>query len=336
MLKIVLYLFSTVFTVITNFRNWLYDRGLLQSHKPSVKTIVVGNLSVGGTGKTPFVELIVDLLENNDDKPVILSRGYKRKSRGFRQVTSNSKVKEVGDEPFYLYYKFEQRIPVFVGEDRVKAAKSIIQKTHSRYLILDDGLQHRSISGHLNILLTTYHRPFYQDRPIPMGSLRESRKGAQRADIIVVTKCPSDLSRGHATEIKRSITQITQSDTPIFFSSIDYQNIQPIRKQAESDSAVIVTGIADAEPLIEYMSEKMNITQHLKYPDHYWYKQSDLKNICSACRVDGSILITTEKDLVKIKEHEGVLDGIDVYVQPMRVQILFDQEEELFQRLTAN
>ena len=336
MLKIVLYPFAAVFTVITNFRNWLYDRGLLQSHKPSVKTIVVGNLSVGGTGKTPFVELIVDLLENNDDKPTILSRGYKRKSRGFLQVTSNSKVKEVGDEPFYLYHKFEQRIPVFVGEDRVKAAKSIIQKTHSRYLILDDGLQHRSISGHLNILLTTYHRPFYQDRPIPMGSLRESRKGVQRADIIVVTKCPSDLSREQATEIKRSITQITQSDTPIFFSSIDYQNIQPIRKQAESDSAVIVTGIADAEPLFEYMSEKMNITQHLKYPDHYWYKQSDLQNICSACRVDGSILITTEKDLVKIKEHEGVLDGIDVYVQPMRVQILFDQEEELFQRLTAN
>ena len=184
-----------LFHGITAARNFLFDRGLIHSQKSPIRTLVVGNLSVGGTGKTPFVEFLVRKLRDEVALGT-LSRGYGRKTQGFIQVLPTSTAAEVGDEPLQLFTQFKGEIPVFVGEDRVGATQKIKKyRPDLQLLVFDDAFQHRKLNSDFRIVLTPYSTPFSKDYLLPMGRLRESRSGAKRADVVVVTKCPAELSQ---------------------------------------------------------------------------------------------------------------------------------------------
>ena len=191
LLRILLFPFSWLYYLITQIRNRLYDRGLKPSVKFELPVICVGNLTVGGTGKTPMIEHLIRLLQNRF-KVATLSRGYGRATKGIRIAGPSENASTIGDEPFQFYTKFGKRITVAVGEERALAIPTILQEcSDTQIILLDDGFQHRKVSPGFSILLTDYHRPFYNDFLLPSGRLRESRWGAERADVIVVTKCPS-------------------------------------------------------------------------------------------------------------------------------------------------
>ena len=288
-LKIILYPFSLIYGLITWFRNLLYDLKLFKIHKiDDVFVINVGNLSVGGTGKTPHVEYLVRLLSSK--KKAILSRGYGRKSEGLIMADETSTPVIIGDEPYQYYSKFKDDTIVCVAESRVEGARKIKNVNPAvDTIILDDAFQHRGIDRDLNLLVTDFINPFYADFMMPSGRLREFRFGAERADAIVVSKCPNDLSVNQQEKIKLAIANY--SEAPVFFSKIKYVDIEP-----NIGKCVLVTGIAISKPLKAHLrSKNVEIIEHYDYPDHYAYKQSDIDKVS-----DDVVIITTEKDFVKI------------------------------------
>ncbi|MCL4162822.1 UNVERIFIED_CONTAM: hypothetical protein GTU68_021639, partial [Idotea baltica] len=200
----------------------MYDNGSKASMDFDRFVISVGNLTVGGTGKTPFVELLIRALESKYNIAV-LSRGYKRKTKGFRLANENDNASSLGDEPFQYYVKYGKKSMVVVGEDRALAIQKIISHNPpNEIVILDDAYQHRRVKPQLNILLNDFNRPFYKDYVLPAGRLRESRKHANRADIIIVTKCPKGLNSMEMEGIERQIKRYSQPQVPIFFTGIKY------------------------------------------------------------------------------------------------------------------
>jgi tetraacyldisaccharide 4'-kinase len=332
-----------LFQGITAVRNFLYDRGLLQSQKAPIPTLVVGNLSVGGTGKTPWVVFLVELL-HQEQLLGTLSRGYGRKTKGFLQVQTDSSAAEVGDEPLQLFTHFKGEIPVFVGEDRVSASQKIHQLLPNlQLLVLDDAFQHRRLVPHFRILLTPYSSPFSTDHLLPMGRLRESRAGAKRADIVVLTKCPAELSLLEKNKLTQGLAPYLNAGTDLFFSSITYglpyQVSGPI--QASFSKVIALSGLADNRPFMDYCQENFKLVETFSFPDHYAYKPEDAGQILEVLGQEkgkNAVLLTTEKDSVKLKSLAAteMWAKIPIFALPIQVALDPSQEVQLLQRLRKN
>src|SRR5690606_1240892 len=304
-LRILLLPFALLYQLITWVRNRLYDIGLKPSASFDLPLINVGNLTVGGTGKTPMVEYIIRLLSERY-KVATLSRGYKRDTKGFRIASPGDNAATIGDEPFQFYRKFKDRITVSVGEDRAFAIPSLLHEHNdTEVILLDDAYQHRKIKPSFNILITDYNRPFYTDFLLPAGRLRESRSGAKRADVVVVTKCPDSITSQEAINMEASIRNYVNK--PIFFSSIIDGTPLPFAKTISSFTSkiILLTGIAQPKPLVDYVSQNFTLVEHIQFPDHYAYKLGDLEMLRNKVRAISDVtILTTEKDMVKLEAEE--------------------------------
>jgi len=329
-----------LFHGITAARNFLFDRGLLKSQKSPIPTLVVGNLSVGGTGKTPWVEFLVRQLRN-EVKIATLSRGYGRKTTGFRQVLPTSTAEEVGDEPLQLYTNFKGAVPVFVGEDRVGATQKIQQLLPElQLLVLDDAFQHRKLRPDFRIVLTPYDSLFSKDYLLPMGRLRESRTGAKRADVVVVTKCPAELSLDEKNKLTQSLSPYLNADALLLYSSTSYGEPYQVCGPERTDitSVLALAGLADNGPFFTYCKQQFEVVDTFSFSDHYAYRSEDAGQILEVLgqeKGQHGVLLTTEKDAVKLKSlaEPEMWSNIPIFAMPIQVALDPNQEGQLLQRL---
>jgi tetraacyldisaccharide 4'-kinase len=324
--RILLLPFAMLYDAVTAVRNRLYDMNYKPATRFNTPVISVGNLAVGGTGKTPMVEYLIRLLQP-EFKIATLSRGYGRRTKGFRIATTADTAATLGDEPFQIYSKFKPDVNVVVGEDRAYAIPMLLQELESvNTVVMDDAYQHRSVIPGLSILLTEYSNPFYSDHLLPYGRLREAPEGARRADAIVVTKCPPQLSDDEAMEIEKCIR--TYSDKPVFFSKIRYGEPVMFGKDAMlSKKIILVSAIANAHILEGYASNSYTLLKHFAFRDHYLFTASDLGEIESMVKKypqgDVSIL-TTEKDMVKLQRNElkSLVSRLPVFYLPIETEFI--------------
>lgn len=323
-----LYPFAVLYGLATGFRNRLFDIGTKKIAAFTLPVIVVGNLSVGGTGKTPMVELLIRLFQ--DSVPLaVLSRGYGRKTQGFILADTSADSDRIGDESFQLYQKFGDKVAVAVGEARALAIPLLLaEKPKTRMVVLDDAFQHRYVSRDVNILLTTFQKPFFSDRILPLGTLRESRQGASRADVVVVTKCPHPLDDEIRNYYRENIQRYAGVDTPVIFAGIRYSPPVPLINDGKSgeDKAILVTGIAANEPFVDAVRSSHEVLEVLEFPDHYRYKEEDVKKILQVYRKykdQRPVILTTEKDAVKLKANQFLpfWTEIPIFALPMEVDM---------------
>ncbi len=334
-----LYPFAILYDLITRLRNWLFDQGLLKTIESPIPTILVGNLSAGGTGKTPMVEYLIRLLKNKF-KLGVLSRGYGRNSKGFLEANQDSTPQLIGDEPFQIYQKFGNEIQIFVGEDRVSALKKVMKGNSTPSLmILDDAFQHRSVKAQLNIVLTTFQKPFFSDFMLPAGRLRESRFGAKRADMVLVTKCPEKMSEGMKNEFRDRIWKYAGLKTPVLFSQIIYGKPYPILEgNIFFNKIILLSGLANDGLFVNYSRANFDVLEVLRFSDHHDYSFADFEKLKSARQNFSDrdvVLLTTEKDASKLKSMapEGFLREIPIFVLPILVGFSLEDEKVLMNQI---
>jgi tetraacyldisaccharide 4'-kinase len=331
MLKFVLYPFAILYDGITRFRNHLYNKGLKPSVAFDIPVISVGNLTVGGTGKTPMIEYLIRLL-SPQYTVATLSRGYGRSSKGFIIADDQSDASLIGDEPYQLFKKFKS-VTVAVGEERALAIPLMLQENENlQVILLDDAFQHRRVRPSLQILLTDFNRLFFNDCVLPAGRLRESKTGAARADVIVVTKCPFTLSAEERQHLQIKIRSI--ADKPVFFTAIGYEKpiAFPGTRTPIGKEVILVTGIANATPLKAHVEKHFSVRNHLEFPDHHVYTAEDLRRILEKSGPDVSV-ITTEKDMAKldVPAFAEYLNQSPFFYLPITVQFLNNSSD--FDRL---
>lgn len=318
-LRKLLFPLSVIYDGITLTRNLLFDNGILPSQEYDFPVVGVGNLSMGGTGKTPMVEYIISQLKD-EYSLAVLSRGYGRKTSGYLKVNPDSTTQQVGDEPLQIARKYSD-VNVFVDEDRRHGMENLIKEASPQVIVLDDVFQHRYVKPGFMVMLTSYEQLFYNDLVLPAGNLRESRKGAQRASCIVVTKCPSQLSEERKHEIKTRIAKY--SDAPIFFSAIGYSTTfhGSDNKITAADlmnlTFTVVTGIAKPQPFVDYLfGLKLNF-EHIAYGDHHDFSDSEIQKLDQL-----ETIITTEKDYMRLR---GKLKKAKVLYLPITTDFLGDE-----------
>ena len=307
--------FAILYGLGVRLRHFLYDRGWLSSKRYPFPILCVGNLAVGGTGKTPMVEYLVRLL--GQEQVAILSRGYRRKTRGFILADDSATAMTLGDEPYQYHRKFPQAT-VAVCESRQEGIERLLENPHFKYIILDDAFQHRKVQAGTNLLLTSYDKLYTQDFLLPVGSLRDIRSRARKAQIIIVTKCP-ELTQAEQEKIIQQLKPLPSQK--VYFTSIAYSD----RVYSHEDSQALkdfiatpftlVTGIANPTPLVDFLEKQGASFEHLAYSDHHHFSNRELELL----RQKGRIL-TTEKDYVRL---EGALSTL--YYLPIETQFLNDQ-----------
>ena len=307
--------FAILYGLGVRLRHFLYDRGWLSSKRYPFPIVCVGNLAVGGTGKTPMVEYLVRLL--GQEQVAILSRGYRRKTRGFVLADDSATAMTLGDEPYQYHRKFP-RATVAVCESRQEGIERLLENPHFKYIILDDAFQHRKVQAETNLLLTSYDKLYTQDFLLPVGSLRDIRSRARKAQIIIVTKCP-ELTQAEQEKIIQQLKPLPSQK--VYFTSIAYSD----RVYSHEDSQALkdfiatpftlVTGIANPTPLVDFLEKQGASFEHLAYSDHHHFSNRELELL----RQKGRIL-TTEKDYVRL---EGALSTL--YYLPIETQFLNDQ-----------
>ncbi len=306
-LRYILFPVVPIYYLVTWLRNKLYDLGIKTSKSYNFPVICVGNLSAGGTGKTPMIEYLISLLKDEYNLAT-LSRGYKRKSRGFQLANENTTAESLGDEPFQFYNKFGNDIKVAVDEDRQHGISSLSCLENAPNLILlDDAFQHRKVKAGFNILLTTYNNPYYNDFVLPTGNLREPKNGAKRANVIIVTKCPKDISESEKEGvIKRLNANENQS---VFFSYIEYSDTLVSAnskiKIKDLSSFTLVTGIANSKPLVDFLKAENLKFEHLNFKDHHEFSQKDIEILKTK-----ALILTTEKDFMRLKHFDSLKDKL--------------------------
>ncbi len=322
MLSVLLFPFAFLYSLVTKGRNLLYDLGWKKSFSFPQAVISVGNLNVGGTGKTPMIEYLVNLLKGKYSL-AILSRGYGRNTRGFLLAEIHDDATTIGDEPFQFYRKYGNQLSVAVCESRVEGITKLMKKKPGVQLILlDDAFQHRAIKPLFSILLTDFSKPFLKDHLLPQGRLRESRGGAARADVLVVTKCPA-ISEEVASEFRSNLQRYAGSK-PVFFSGVLYNTPVAMEGKKQMDKNIIlVTGIANSKPIHDYVSSHFKLVHHFQFNDHHHYSIEDIKSIQRKADSTASIL-TTEKDLVKLisPNFEKVMDKKLWFYLPVETSFL--------------
>lgn len=335
-LRKILYPFSLLYGEIVRGRNKAFDRGVLNATKFSIPTIVVGNLNVGGTGKSPQIEYLVRLLEN-DYQVAVLSRGYKRKSEGFHLADQDTRPEEIGDEPMQFYRKFKN-IHVAVDADRVNGIRQLEKLSNPPdVVLLDDAFQHRKVAAGFNILLTAYDNLYIDDMMLPAGNLRENISGANRAQVIVVSKCPESLSEEAQFKIAQRLKP--KMDQTIFFSTIVYNDAvlndhdQLALTDLKDYEVLLVTGIANADPLLKYLDRHNIQFKHLKYADHYNFSVADKAKIqleFDRLKSDKKIILTTEKDYVR------GLSNLNEQIYYLPIQTKFVDNGDDFNKIILN
>lgn len=330
-LRLLLFPIGFLYGCVTGFRNWLYAVGIKKSYPIPGKSICVGNLSVGGTGKTPHVAYLAELLQTAHSVQ-ILSRGYGRKTRGFKDVFSTSKAEEVGDEPLFYATRFPT-IRVAVCESRYVGIQNLRSVEVPDVLLLDDAFQHRAVKAGLNIILTQFEHPYFSDHMLPAGNLREWKSGKSRADLVIVTKCPSELSlETKETYIKR----LKFDPSSVYFSRIVYGEMIPFHTPATSiKSVLLVTGIANPEPLKTHL-EKNYAVELMQFPDHHDFTLDDIQKIhkkFDTFASENKVIVTTEKDFMRLKKDEfnALIQQKPWFYQSISVQI--DRESEFNERI---
>ncbi|HYG18044.1 MAG TPA: tetraacyldisaccharide 4'-kinase [Ohtaekwangia sp.] len=330
MLRILLFPFAVLFDLVTRVRNYRYDRDLRASVKFDLPVICVGNLTVGGTGKTPMIEHLIRLL-SPASTIATLSRGYGRITRGLRIADRDDNASTIGDEPFQFFKKYGDKVKVAVGEDRAFAIPHILQEhPEVEVILLDDAFQHRRVRPSFSVLLSDYGRPFYKDPLLPAGRLRESKSGAKRADAIVITKCPPEISEEECMAIEKSVRRY--ADKPVFFARIHYGD--PIafgrHKGVLTEDVVLVSGIANAGPLRDYIANNFALVTHLNRPDHHVYTRADLQEIATWVGKNPAVsILTTEKDMVKldIPLFQEYLEHLPFFYLPIEMEFLKNGED---------
>ena len=328
--RILLIPFSCLYGLAVRLRHLLFDIGVLKSESFPVPVIGVGNLSLGGTGKTPFVEYLVRLL-SEENSIATLSRGYGRKTKGFLMAGPDCSYKEIGDEPMQYFHKFGNIITVAVDENRRNGIKQLLQmESKPDVVLLDDSFQHRYVKPGLSILLTDYHKLYTDNYLIPAGTLRDTVSAAKNADIIIVTKTDKVLSPFIRKEIIAKLR--VKPEQQLFFSYITYGKFIPfpgVRKHDDENklsSIILFSGIANAEPLIEHVRTLCNTLTIMQFSDHHAYKERDLLKIkmeFDDIFVKRKIILTTEKDAMRLinSPYFRLLENLPLYYIPIRVKI---------------
>ena len=330
---------SLAYGMGTSLRNMLYDKQWLQSKSYPLPVICVGNLAVGGTGKTPHTEYLIQLLQAEGLHVATLSRGYKRQTKGFLKATPQSTAEEIGDEPWQLKHNHPKTV-VAVDEDRCHGIEQLLEEQHPYIdaIILDDAYQHRAVKAGLYILLTDYHRLYTEDMLLPAGRLREQKQGAERAQIVIVTKCPANLTDTDYETIRANLQLLPHQQ--LFFSTITYGEPMPVFKQAkalnapigEETSLLAVSGIAHPEPMTDYLRSLTPQVELLSYPDHHAFSNRDLQTIDEKfAKLPGKrLIITTQKDAARLQGLANKLsDSVKshLYALPIGISILRNQQE---------
>lgn len=310
----------------------MYDIGLLSSIKfDAIPVINVGNLSVGGTGKSPHIEYLIRQLASKYHTAT-LSRGYGRSSRGFYIADDSSDARKIGDEPLQFKKKFTNII-VAVGEDRVTAIPELLQRApFIECILLDDAFQHRSVTPGKNILITTYDKPYTRDYIMPFGRLREGRKAANRADVIIVSKCPNDLSE----EVKmKMLDELNpQAHQDVYFTSIIYEPPQPLFEETfepnKDTSAIVFSAIANAQPFIDKIKSECKEVHELGFRDHYYFTDEDINELKASfdyLPTKNKCIFVTEKDATRLLLHEELIKKLrlPILVVPIQISFLFNE-----------
>jgi len=315
-LRKILFPVAFVYWIVTWMRNYFYDKQIFKSKSFDLPIIAVGNLSVGGTGKTPQIEYLIRLLQDNF-KVATLSRGYKRETNGFVLANNSTTVKEIGDEPFQFFTKFP-KIKVAVDANRINGITQLLKlENKPEIILLDDAFQHRKVKAGFYILLTTYSELFCDDFILPFGNLREPSSGKKRANMIIVTKCPSDISELAMSEVKKKL----DVDVPVFFSKIVYDElvyseVKPIKTaEIKLTEKTIITGIAKPFPFISHLKKENDLV--LEFSDHHNFTKKEIDNIKELAK--NKTIITTEKDFMRLK---GSLSKEQLFYLPIKSAFL--------------
>lgn len=328
--RIFLLPFALLYWLVIGIRNWMFDKKILGSSTFGLPLICVGNLSVGGTGKSPMVEYLVTSLKDHH-RVGTLSRGYKRKTKGYALADEKTTALEIGDEPMQFHLKFPE-LPVAVGEERIVAIPQLLHdRPDTQVIILDDAFQHRTVRAGLNILLTDYNNLFTRDFYLPTGDLRDLKSSYKRAEVIVVTKCRKDLDETEKRKIIREIKPVPGQQ--VFFTCIEYSRPYHIitREEHGLESTVdilLVTGIANPRPLKKLLEDYSNTYQMLQYADHHIFTIDDLQDIRRAFEkltAKDKVILTTEKDAVRLLKFSEEIRELPLYVVPVRHRFLFDE-----------
>ena len=329
-MRYLLFPFSLIYTSITSIRNLVFDYGIFKSQSHNIPIICIGNLSIGGSGKTPHTQYIINLIKHNY-KAAILSRGYGRNSSNLQYVEINSTPNQVGDESLLIKQNHPDCL-VVVEKKRNKGVKQILKDfPKTEVILLDDGFQHRWIKAGFNILITPYFSPYYQDYLMPVGNLRESKKGADRAQVIIISKTPA---QSNPTELKGMLAKLNLfANQTAYFSHIEYSKWKCINTNNELQedktySITLVTGIANAQPLVNHLQKAGHTIHHLEYTDHHKYTAKDIDNILAKYNADKStkkLILTTEKDANKLREFKNQFCGESVYFAP--IEVVLEQSE---------
>jgi tetraacyldisaccharide 4'-kinase len=325
-MRYLLFPFSFIYGSITAMRNLLFDYGIFKSQSYTIPIICIGNLSVGGTGKTPHTQYLLDLLKNNY-KVAVLSRGYGRKNSNLQFVETTSNATKVGDEPLQLKQNNPECL-VVVEKNRNKGVKKILNDfPETEVILLDDGYQHRWIKAGFNILITPFSSPYYKDYLMPVGKLRESKKGVSRANAVIFSKTPENTNPTLKKGMLERLHLFAHQEA--YFSGIEYHRFKCINNNTELEennpySITLVSGIANANPLIKYLEEKGHSINHLKYSDHHNYSSNDIDTILAEYNADKSIkklILTTEKDATKLKQFLPHFKDVNFYYIPIEIKI---------------
>ncbi|MFE3869218.1 tetraacyldisaccharide 4'-kinase [Flavobacterium sp. LS2P90] len=328
LLRKLLFPFAILYGLITSIRNFLFDTGILKSYSFDMPIIAVGNLSVGGTGKTPQIEYLIRLLSDKY-KVATLSRGYKRQSKGFILAEAGSNAAILGDEPFQFYKKFAT-IQVAVDVDRKNGIGKLLSLPKKpEVILLDDAFQHRKVKAGFYILLTSYGDLYSDDFMLPTGNSRESKSGAKRANVIIVTKCPFNLSLDKQNDIRNRLK--VSANQELYFTFIAYDNFiyGENRKinvnEIQSASKLLVAGIAKPEPFFAYLQDTNDVC--LSFPDHHNFTDKDILEIKNLAQ--NNIIITTEKDYVRLK---GSLPSEQLFYLPIQSSFISGTDSEVSER----
>jgi tetraacyldisaccharide 4'-kinase len=323
-----------LYSAILSFRHALYNTGILKPQLGKLPTIVIGNLAFGGTGKTPHAEYILRQLRQWC-KPALLSRGYGRSTRGFiwaNRIKANASI--IGDEPMQILLKFPD-LDVAVCENRVRGVEYLKTLTNSNVVVLDDAFQHRRLKGDLNILLTCYDHPYWNDSVFPGGSLRDTRQAASRADVVIVTKCPLSLSRDEQDKCIKAIG--FKSNRQVFFTRMEYGIPYSLfSKETEliNGSGVIgFAGLADNSTFAQHITNKYNLVHFESFADHHTFSLKEIQELWSKYGNFAQALVTTEKDAVRLRNMTD-LEGIPIYVIPISIAFL-NNESDFIQLLRS-
>ena len=318
-----------VYRLVLALRHLAYDKGWKKTYSAKVPTICVGNITVGGTGKTPHTEMILrKLQENGRTNLAVLSRGYKRKSVGFQLAGPDATARLVGDEPLQTARKFPS-VKVAVDKNRIQGCEKLADAS---LIILDDAFQYRKLNPTLSIVLVDYNRPIFEDRLLPWGNLRDLPSQIRRAQIVIVTKCPAELDEVERGEWRKRLKLADEQQ--LFFTNIQYCPTKAVFPEADqhylySQRLVLISGIANNAPLRQYLSDTYKIVERLEFPDHHRFTAGDIRSIASALKTyPTACLMTTEKDAQRLRDCKNVPENIRQRLFYVPIQSVFLTEEE--------